>query len=351
MYFIIANIPENFHSADLRNFFSEFIEKEAFNCFHFRHRPHSNLLNILNKSIILSDGGASTGNKSDTDHRETTDTTATGSGHREDSDTTAPGTVNSGDKGCNSGRLSERTGVGEGENVSVGNSTKTEVDGEGKGDSDGDEASECSKNHWLTSGLAGLASLISEKKKQVKPSRKWPSDVEEGDSKTSSVKEGQNVSEGDSSSVARNNSKDQPSSSLVEMLPPLQSEEASKRTCCVVEVKDSLQERFMRKYDRKHWLTRSGDILPQRCYLLGVDFRDSQTSDSEEYKTHQEHSALSLVSANVQDLLEFRPPPIMPQGNVGTPTHHFKMLIRTCQMPGTLIKKLGLEFPRASWVE
>ena len=68
--------------------------------------------------------------------------------------------------------------------------------------------------------------------------------------------------------------------------------------------------------------------------------------DSGEYRTRKEHSALSLVSGSVKGLLEFRPPPIMPQGNVGTPTQHFKKLIRACQMPGTLIKKLGLEFPR-----
>ncbi|XP_063875610.1 G patch domain-containing protein 3-like [Scylla paramamosain] len=363
MHFVISNVPENFHSADLRNFFSEFIEKRAFNCFHFRHRPQSNLLDILNKSLILSDvkvsQGEVTGDKGESDRRETTNRTARqtdsssghresgdrdatgrdiGSGHREGSDKTATGRESSSNNGCNSSGLSEKTEVSERENVSLDSSTKAEVEG---------EASEGSKTHWLNSGLAGLASLINEKKKQVRSSKKWPYDLEEVAGKISSgVKEAGNVSEGDSSSEARNSSRKQPSSSLVEVLSPLQ-EEASKRTCCVVDVKDSLQETFIRKYDRKHWLTRSGDILPQRCYLLKVDFRDSsQSSGSEEYKTREEFSALSLVSGSVQDLLEFRPPPIMPQGNVGTPTHHFRELIRTCQMPGTLIKKLGLEFPR-----
>lgn len=36
---VINNIPNDYHSADLRNFFSQFIEKGGFDCFHFRHRP------------------------------------------------------------------------------------------------------------------------------------------------------------------------------------------------------------------------------------------------------------------------------------------------------------------------
>ncbi|KAH6932045.1 hypothetical protein HPB50_002597 [Hyalomma asiaticum] len=38
-YVIVNNIPKLYRSADLRNFFSEFIETAGFDCFHFRHRP------------------------------------------------------------------------------------------------------------------------------------------------------------------------------------------------------------------------------------------------------------------------------------------------------------------------
>lgn len=41
MYILIGNIPLSFHTPDLRNFFSYSIEKEAFVCFNYRHRPHS----------------------------------------------------------------------------------------------------------------------------------------------------------------------------------------------------------------------------------------------------------------------------------------------------------------------
>ena len=39
VYLIINNIPKTFHSSDLRNFFSAFIETGGFICFHYRHRP------------------------------------------------------------------------------------------------------------------------------------------------------------------------------------------------------------------------------------------------------------------------------------------------------------------------
>ncbi|MCI4391156.1 hypothetical protein PGIGA_G00130970 [Pangasianodon gigas] len=39
VYFVVNNIPVNFRSADLRNYFSQFIESGGFLCFHYRHRP------------------------------------------------------------------------------------------------------------------------------------------------------------------------------------------------------------------------------------------------------------------------------------------------------------------------
>ncbi|XP_037532950.1 G patch domain-containing protein 3 [Nematolebias whitei] len=39
VYLAISNIPVAFRSADLRNYFSQFIESGGFRCFHYRHRP------------------------------------------------------------------------------------------------------------------------------------------------------------------------------------------------------------------------------------------------------------------------------------------------------------------------
>lgn len=43
---LIFNIPTTFHSSDLRSFFSDFVETDKFSCFHFRHRPQSELLSV-----------------------------------------------------------------------------------------------------------------------------------------------------------------------------------------------------------------------------------------------------------------------------------------------------------------
>lgn len=39
VFFLVGNIPAKFRSADLRAVFSQFVEKEHFVCFHYRHRP------------------------------------------------------------------------------------------------------------------------------------------------------------------------------------------------------------------------------------------------------------------------------------------------------------------------
>lgn len=45
-------------------------------------------------------------------------------------------------------------------------------------------------------------------------------------------------------------------------------------------------------------------------------------------------------------MIELRPPPALPAGNVGTPTKYILKQINRCQFPVGLIAKLGLEFPR-----
>ena len=51
-YIIVHNIPNSYHSRDLRNFFSIYIESESFDCFHFRRRPEGQ--GVL-KSVIALD--------------------------------------------------------------------------------------------------------------------------------------------------------------------------------------------------------------------------------------------------------------------------------------------------------
>ena len=48
-YCLVGNIPKSFHSSDLRNYFSKFVEEELFDCFHFRHRPQ--VISISNANL------------------------------------------------------------------------------------------------------------------------------------------------------------------------------------------------------------------------------------------------------------------------------------------------------------
>ena len=49
---IIFNIPSQFGASDLRRFFTTFVEKEAFECFHFKRRPENKLVGFSRKSFL-----------------------------------------------------------------------------------------------------------------------------------------------------------------------------------------------------------------------------------------------------------------------------------------------------------
>eukprot|EP00794_Sanderia_malayensis_P013998 gene13998-15456_t len=51
-YFYIGNIPIKYHSADLRSYFSQYIEKGAFKCFHFKHRPETGKIRTSTSSEL-----------------------------------------------------------------------------------------------------------------------------------------------------------------------------------------------------------------------------------------------------------------------------------------------------------
>lgn len=64
LFFLVGNIPTTFHSANLRNHFSHFVEGEHFRCFHYRHRPEEehNLLDMKrNGPSSLQDSSATDG--------------------------------------------------------------------------------------------------------------------------------------------------------------------------------------------------------------------------------------------------------------------------------------------------
>lgn len=124
-------------------------------------------------------------------------------------------------------------------------------------------------------------------------------------------------------------------------------------TCCIVRVQADRVDELLRMYDKKHWIGRDGQTLSTRCFVKKVRVRSSEGPRTTAYLTRGEQKAFRadegavLTESDLKTLIELRPPPAMPNGNVGTPTKVFLGLIQACKFPPFLIKKLGLVFPRS----
>ncbi|XP_078109452.1 G patch domain-containing protein 3 [Sander vitreus] len=67
VYLAISNIPVAFHSADLRNYFSQFIESGGFQCFHYRHRPEVLRESEVSENTVCGDGEEGSSKSSESD--------------------------------------------------------------------------------------------------------------------------------------------------------------------------------------------------------------------------------------------------------------------------------------------
>ena len=66
-YFAVSNIPVTFRSADLRNYFSQFIESGGFQCFHYRHRPEVLRVSEGPEPTVCEDGEGASSKSSEPD--------------------------------------------------------------------------------------------------------------------------------------------------------------------------------------------------------------------------------------------------------------------------------------------
>jgi len=94
-------------------------------------------------------------------------------------------------------------------------------------------------------------------------------------------------------------------------------------------------------------VTHSRQVITIRTFDVFV----AVPSAGNKFRTRDENKRFpvdsgSLTAADLAGLPELRPPSLMPQGNVGTPTSHFLRLIQQCRLPASVISKLGLVFPR-----
>ncbi|VDO30626.1 unnamed protein product [Haemonchus placei] len=121
--------------------------------------------------------------------------------------------------------------------------------------------------------------------------------------------------------------------------PELHAETGNKKTatcCCVVSFASSaLRSEFIRDYHGRHWMNNEGMEIPRRCFVTAIKLANASEGTSD-----------SLTRADLRQLIELRPPAVMPNGNVGTPTSYFMEQIRLCRLPVSLIPKLGLKTNR-----
>ncbi|XP_076369388.1 G patch domain-containing protein 3-like [Tachypleus tridentatus] len=267
IYAVVNNIPSVYHSSDLRNFFSQFVETSGFECFHFRHRPE-----IQKRKYCMNNLSSTNSSKPNFTPNDSNSTNSTSKG---------------------SSRVNRDTAF------------KFPTAGQN-----------CTETRPIISSCT-----------------------------TTSTR--------------------------------------NLTYCCVVKVRSSRFQELMKLYHRKHWIDRNGYTLPIRCFISRVrinaenldlscdndndsdiissdverctSFNGTYSGNEEEsskfYKTRAEEVTVpdDGECCNVTDLhklKEFHPPPVMPHGNVGTPTRIFLELIRNCKLPPSIITKLGLEFPK-----
>ena len=110
-----------------------------------------------------------------------------------------------------------------------------------------------------------------------------------------------------------------------------------KTRCCLVRLTQSFREKLFSEYHGKRWFDKSRADAPLKCIITKVKIADVPNSNNDE-------TGASLRESDLAEMPELRPPPLMPNGNVGTPTEHFLDLINSCRLPPKVVGKLGLDF-------
>ncbi|VDL64467.1 unnamed protein product, partial [Nippostrongylus brasiliensis] len=94
-------------------------------------------------------------------------------------------------------------------------------------------------------------------------------------------------------------------------------------TCCVIsfatqELRQVIMilriilSEFIREYHGRHWMNNEGMEIPRRCFVNALKCTESSEGSSD-----------SVTAADLREMIELKPPALMPHGNVGTPTEYF----------------------------
>jgi hypothetical protein len=89
--------------------------------------------------------------------------------------------------------------------------------------------------------------------------------------------------------------------------------------CCVVQFANrGDRDAFIASFHTRHWTDASGNELPLRCFIFPIRIAQSRKETGEEVSGGE-----SLNDGDMREMIELRPPIVMPQGNVGTPSEFF----------------------------
>ncbi|KAI8759269.1 G patch domain-containing protein 3 [Biomphalaria glabrata] len=110
------------------------------------------------------------------------------------------------------------------------------------------------------------------------------------------------------------------------------------KRCCVVQIQKCKCEELL-KLHNSHWTNASGETLRDLCFIKSILIKLTDSDDDK-----QDSVAEEVLLA----MPELNPPPLMPNGNVGTPTLVFLDLIQQCLLPQSLVSKLRLKFPKTA---
>ncbi|CAE8697243.1 unnamed protein product, partial [Polarella glacialis] len=107
---------------------------------------------------------------------------------------------------------------------------------------------------------------------------------------------------------------------------PEKSPRPSELLCTVVASGESQAEEFLRSYNNVPWR----EVLPDAPVSISACCRIRR-----------------CTGADPRASLELRPPPALPQGNVGTCRADVLRAIRSCRIPASVVRRLGIVAPRS----
>lgn len=127
----------------------------------------------------------------------------------------------------------------------------------------------------------------------------------------------------------------------------------SETCCCLVQIYSKYAKDFTKRYKGKVWANKLGSSHKRLVNITKVKvvsnpnplehFKSKGELRSETHQRSQE-----IYAEDLKTFIEFNPPnAVMPHGNVGTPSKFFHKLISQCKLPSSVIKSLGLTFPKS----